>query len=231
MFRKSSLLLLVLVATFPFCPKADASDSIHNELNANYNHKFVVVLRKGLVVGFRESGKYLNFGAEIHVDGTHAQVCPSKLSCFNTITQPAQTKEVLHVDYVFLDRKHSRFGFNLKTTSPHSIQRGIGAFAHESFEEGKLKLIFYSNVLDDYSAMVTEVDYWLKPFTTAAEAAVLGNTANGVFVQEVKLGMTFAEVEQALGLPQTRVDLGERVLYKYKDMTIEFRNGKVTDVR
>jgi len=25
--------------------------------------------------------------------------------------------------------------------------------------------------------------------------------------------------------------LGEKVLYKYKDMTVEFRDGKVTDVR
>lgn len=44
-------------------------------------------------------------------------------------------------------------------------------------------------------------------------------------------GMSFAEVESALGVPQTRVDLGDKVLYKYKDMTIEFHDGKVTDVR
>jgi len=25
--------------------------------------------------------------------------------------------------------------------------------------------------------------------------------------------------------------LGEKVLYKYKDMTVEFHNGKVTDVK
>ena len=43
--------------------------------------------------------------------------------------------------------------------------------------------------------------------------------------------MSFAEVESALGVPQTRVDLGEKVLYKYKDMTVEFHDGKVTDVR
>jgi hypothetical protein len=226
---------MVFVLSIPLCPKVEARDSIHDDLKANYNHRFVVVLRKGLVIGFRASDKYTSAGAEVHVDGTHAQVCPPDSggynTCFNTITQPVQPKEVLHVDYVFLDRKHSRFGFDLKTTSPHSIQRGIGAFAHESLEEGELKLIFYSNVLDDFSAMVNEVDYWLKPFSTAEEAAAFGNTASGVFVREVKLGMTFAEVEQVLGLPQTRVDLGEKVLYKYKDMTIEFRAGKVTDVR
>ena len=75
------------------------------------------------------------------------------------------------------------------------------------------------------------VAYWFKTFDTAADAAKLGNTATGVFVNQVKAGMTFAEVEQALGVPQTRVDLGEKVLYKYKDMTVEFHDGKVTDVR
>ena len=43
--------------------------------------------------------------------------------------------------------------------------------------------------------------------------------------------MSFADVESALGAPLTRVDLGEKVLYKYKDMTVEFHDGKVTDVR
>jgi hypothetical protein len=43
--------------------------------------------------------------------------------------------------------------------------------------------------------------------------------------------MSFTEVERALGVPQTRVDLGEKVLYKYKDMMVEFRDGKVADVR
>jgi hypothetical protein len=50
-------------------------------------------------------------------------------------------------------------------------------------------------------------------------------------VKEIKLGMDFSQVEAALGQPETRVDLGQKVLYKYKDMTVEFRDGKVADVR
>jgi hypothetical protein len=49
--------------------------------------------------------------------------------------------------------------------------------------------------------------------------------------KEIKLGMTTDQVERALGPPVTKADLGEKVLYKYKDMTIEFHGGKVTDVR
>jgi hypothetical protein len=66
---------------------------------------------------------------------------------------------------------------------------------------------------------------------TSADTARLGNTATGVFVNQVKAGISFSEVESALGLPQTRVDLGEKVLYKYKEMTVEFHEGKVADVR
>jgi hypothetical protein len=49
--------------------------------------------------------------------------------------------------------------------------------------------------------------------------------------KEIRLGMDFAHVEAVLGPPETRADLGPKVLYKYKDMTVEFRDGKVADVR
>lgn len=50
-------------------------------------------------------------------------------------------------------------------------------------------------------------------------------------MNQLKLGMSIAEIEKVLGVPQTRVDLGEKVLCKHKDMTVEFHGGKVTDVR
>jgi hypothetical protein len=43
--------------------------------------------------------------------------------------------------------------------------------------------------------------------------------------------MTASEVEAAMGPPESRVDSGDRVLQKYRDMTIEFGNGKVVEVR
>jgi hypothetical protein len=49
--------------------------------------------------------------------------------------------------------------------------------------------------------------------------------------KEIRLGMDFSQVEAVLGPPETRADLGTKVLYKYKDMTVEFRDGKVADVR
>ena len=84
----------------------------------------------------------------------------------------------------------------------------------------------------DLNAADALAAHWFKPVTSPGAAAPeFGNTASGVFVDQVKAGMSFSEVEHALGVPQTRIDLGEKVLYKYKDMTVEFHDGKVADVR
>jgi hypothetical protein len=67
---------------------------------------------------------------------------------------------------------------------------------------------------------------------TAAAAALPGPSAPPVGeTKEIKLGMTTAQVEKILGGPATKVDLGAKVLYKYRDMTTEFHDGQVTDVR
>ncbi len=143
---------------------------------------------------------------------------------------PMHKGEVLKVSHVSL---HLGYLFvALKNVSPHSVTRGIGAFAHESIEVGGVTIRIRAGRdgkdLDQAESLASR---WLRPFDTAADAARFGNTATGVFVNQVKAGMSFAEVERALGLPQTRVDLGEKVLYKYKDMTVEFHDGKVADVR
>jgi hypothetical protein len=146
--------------------------------------------------------------------------------------------------------------FKLTTTSRHTETRGIGAFSHEELRQGDTRIMVVPGLhelprtlherrqfwkthkgaiksAEDRDQVEAIVKPWLAFFDTeeAAEALKIGNTASGVFVHEVKLGMSFAEVEQALGVPVTRVDLGEKVLYKYKDTTVEFKNGAVVDVR
>jgi len=49
--------------------------------------------------------------------------------------------------------------------------------------------------------------------------------------KEVRLGMGFAEVEAAFGHPKSKADLGAKVIYRYDAMIVEFRDGKVVDVR
>lgn len=47
----------------------------------------------------------------------------------------------------------------------------------------------------------------------------------------IRFGMTPEEVESALGTPQTKVDLGAKILYRYEGITLEFSAGKLIDAR
>jgi hypothetical protein len=48
--------------------------------------------------------------------------------------------------------------------------------------------------------------------------------------KQIKLGMTLQEVKDGFGEPESIVDLGSKVIYKYKDLKVTFVNGKVSDV-
>jgi hypothetical protein len=231
--RRLVILLLLLFATAKV-GWAGRKDATREKPADDYKGRWVVALREGMAVGFPDASNLFAY-AEVFVSGDGAQVCPldekGETVCRNVITQPLHKGEVLYVGRVFISRKKSIFGLSVRTVSPHSIQRAIGAFAHEPLEPGEVTISFTVPDPDDYTAAVRQVARWFKVFGTAEDAEKFGNTAGGVFVREVKLGMTFAEVEQELRLPQTRVDLGQKVIYKYKDMTAEFQGGKVTDVR
>jgi hypothetical protein len=47
----------------------------------------------------------------------------------------------------------------------------------------------------------------------------------------IVLGMSIAEVEQALGRPREVADLGSKQIYIYPSMKVTFLEGKVTDVQ
>jgi hypothetical protein len=49
--------------------------------------------------------------------------------------------------------------------------------------------------------------------------------------QNIQLGMTIDQVQQALGAPLKTVNLGAKQIYVYKDLKITFLNGKVSDVQ
>ena len=83
----------------------------------------------------------------------------------------------------------------------------------------------------DLDHIYSAIDSWVKPFDSHDEAIKFGNTVSGTFVKEIKLGMTFTEVESIFGIPEKKATLGNKVIYKYKDMAIEFVDGKVADVK
>lgn len=230
-----------LIALLLICVPVSAVDK--KELSQRYKGKFIVVLRDGLAIGSCANHPTARglFNTEIpelavRISGDeaefHIQTGLSAMGneCGAITPEPLRKGEVLRVDHTFFYRGRD-FTIVVDNVSPHQIERGQGSASHTSFERGRADLIFKADDPKDYEAVQALVEKWVKVFDTQDQAARFGNTASGVFVKEVKAGMTFEEVESALGPPQTRVDLGEKVLYKYKDMTVEFHDGKVADVK
>jgi len=62
------------------------------------------------------------------------------------------------------------------------------------------------------------------------QAQVSGPSAAAGAPQSVSLGMTIDQVVGLLGQPAMVGDLGSKKIYKYKDLKISFKDGKVADV-
>lgn len=203
------------------------------DISEHYKNKYLVLMRDGLVLAICPEGPCSRTYLRVRV--TESGVDTSKHGALEGLADlPGMfTPESVRKGEVLKSSRAAVHGKWLfvwaESLSPHSITRGVGAFQHESHESPSAILMFPVEGGDDQARAL--IDQWLKPFDTQEEAAKFGNTASGAFVKEVKLGMTPAEVEAALGLPEAKVDLGEKVLYKYKNMTVEFHDGKVTDVR
>jgi hypothetical protein len=232
--RRVGLAVLLL----PLCLPVFATDK--KDLSERYKGKYLVVLREGLAVGMCADLPEIPLGnaLDVRITGESAESRPqtgmsaAMTGCGGIIPEPLHKGEVVLARFTWFRRlRGGYFTITVENLSAHQVERGVGTSGHQRLKYGRANLIFETDDAKDYDSVASLVEKWLKPFDTHAAAAQFGNTASGVYVRQVKLGMSFAEVETALGPPQTRVDLGEKVLYKYKDMTVEFHNSKVTDVK
>jgi hypothetical protein len=210
------------------------------DLSERYKGKYLVVLREGLAVGVCPYLPAIPSGnaLEVRIAGESVEFHPQTgtsaavTGCGEIVPRPLHKGEIVFARFTWFRRlRGGYFTITVQNLTPHQVKRRRGASRHERLKYGRADLIFETRDAKDYDAVASLVEKWVKPFPTRAAAAQFGNTASGAHVKEIKLGMSFAEVEAVLGLPQTRVDLGELVLYKYKDMTVEFHDGKVTDVK
>jgi hypothetical protein len=220
-----AVVIALQIATCVYAGKKDVSEA--------YKHKFLVVMRDGLALAVcsktptRDSFLHVRI-TEAGVDLARHGIIDGMLdSDCSASPEQVQKGEIIKSHHAALRGKW--LVIYVESVSPHAVTRGIGAFQHESYEAPSAILMF--SAAGGAEQAVALVDQWMKVFGSQEEAVRFGNTASGVFVKQVTIGMSFAEVESALGLPQTRVDLQEKVLYKYKDMTVEFHDGKVADVR
>jgi hypothetical protein len=236
MMNKRRVRLAVLLLSL--CLPVFATDK--KDLTERYKGKYLVVLREGLAVGMCSDLPEIPSGnaLDVTITGEAVDFYPqtsataAMTGCGEIIPEPLHKGEIVLAKFTWFRRlRGGYFTITVQNLAPHQVKGGGDASRHEHLKYGRADLIFETSDAKDYDSVAALVEKWLKPFDTRAEAAQFGNTASGVYVKEVKLGMSFAEVEAVLGPPQTRADLGEKVLYKYKDMTVEFHDGKVTDVK
>jgi hypothetical protein len=217
-------------------------------VEAQYKNKFVVVLKEGLAVGLCSEAQpnwpslpkpvltvTVNNGVAVYHEQHESAYAMS--GCSIVTPEPIHKGEVLRVESAKIQTvlmQGRQFGLLVMNVSPHAVERGVGALAHQSDERGWAYIVFKLDEKDNKKEAIQAASYasdWFKVFDSQNDAASFGNTASGVFVKQIKVGMTIAEVESVFGAPETRIDLTDKILYKYKDMTVEFREGKVTDVR
>jgi len=64
-----------------------------------------------------------------------------------------------------------------------------------------------------------------------AAARNLLNAAETIFFSERLMALTPADVERTLGEPQARIQDGDKLIYKFDDLTFEFKNGRYHDLK
>lgn len=229
--------VLFLLAALLF-PSASDKDALKNR----YDKKFLVVLREGLAVGLCSSPTRMPLGIEpptlpVKVSGDAASYREETgfrtmgSGCASIAPEPVSKGEILLVKRVWSHGDH----FNIVVVSqPREVERTAGAayeLKRKRTEVGFADLAFQSSNLKDADGVIALIDRWVKPFDDVADARIFAKTILEPATKDIKLGMSVADVEKAFGAPVTRVDLGEKLIYRYKDMVVEFHDGKVSDVR
>jgi hypothetical protein len=209
-------------------------------MRAKYTGRQIMVMKEGVITGLPcvpasmpEIAQAVSMAGPIPI--VRFLITPSETRLINPYeyhcdTYPVHKGEMLKVLGANIDTS-SVLHLSVVAVAPHSITRGTGAYAHQSVEAPIGWLMFSASNPKGSEALAEDWVRIMDAKEVAAALASVGNTASGVVVDQIGLGMTFLDVERVMGTPKTRVDLGEKVLYKYSDMTIEFQLGKVTDVR
>jgi hypothetical protein len=83
----------------------------------------------------------------------------------------------------------------------------------------------------DVAPVITEIERWFKSFQDRESAITFLNANSASFIPEIKIGMSLAEVEKILGPPEKKFTFPDKVVYRYKDFSVEFKENIVTDIK
>jgi len=124
--------------------------------------------------------------------------------------------------------KDDRVELFCRTASPRQLEIFGGHYLNT-----KLRFYFNDRTMKsgDIETIFAAIDQWVKPFSSLEEAEQFAENLVNPAAQEIRLGLTMAEIQAVLGEPDTKIDLGDRVVYRYPDMAVEFIDGKVAEVK
>jgi hypothetical protein len=245
--RITALRFLLPILAFPLAlPVGPTFAGDKQVVPKDFDNKLFVVTSTGLAVGTCDIpcsaddlcvSKYLPTLA-VRANGSSLEFHPQSGFgvCHGTLlATPIDIGTVLESSTSVIDKHESRYCLLLRTEFPISVTRGIGAFAHPSAENGGMSLRIHLDDPTNVQLIGAALNQWLTQVDSLANAltlsAKLTHKEAEKSVKQISLGMTFYDVENAMGVPDTRVDLGTKVLFKYPTMTVTFQDGKVADVQ
>ena len=104
-----------------------------------YKDKFLLVNRDGIFVGILSEGLMCSKPGVTTTNGINDVGDVQLINPFHCGTEPIHKGEVLEILAVRLTKDY--LSLDIENLSPHSITRGIGAFAHPSMERGKASIV------------------------------------------------------------------------------------------
>ena len=124
----------------------------------------------------------------------------------------------------------------LESVMKHSITRGVGAFEHQSAEPliSRLSIPLIHDLSGPAGSFCDKFKLaWNRLFDPATGeeiAAAIRANPTGVFVDELKSGMSTREVEAILGAPERKASIAFKVIYFYPRMKLTFIDNKLQNV-
>lgn len=129
------------------------------------------------------------------------------------------------------NQMRATLGQGMSTLQANQGKDGLPALTAD--ERGMVNTSYASEVRADASAL-EDVTQAAREANSAEQDMInqggtdLGSPSGAA---TIRMGMTLAEVERAMGRPKGTVDLGKKKIYMYQDLKITFLNGRVSDVQ
>jgi hypothetical protein len=241
-------------------PANDTSKELAHQLKSRYEHQKLKVVVPNVVVGLFSNEGRVDTNFNVHYDHFYPTLeIPKKWNKRDNLDDrtsaevngsaevidrlsPGETLEAIRIE-LFKYHGYNFYAFDLMLRSLSTTRlatrtehTGSGTEYKEKAPFGvHFRFAFPIDLIESgsaYDAVIKEIDPYLLPASeykeAAKQAAVAAESAKKIDIQP---GMSKEEVVKSLGEPLKTITFGSKTILKYKDMTIELQDGKVTDVK